>query len=179
MNASLKLTILAMVTLGSATAAHAQWKLSDLDPTNRQGGLNKSLRDLDQERLKHMSKDPRPGRDFTKIYVKNESNFPIFVAVLYRPYHDSRTSRIGPFEGGDGYSVMGWYRLNPGERKYLGNSTAGGSVGFYAEGENNGVRWTDPSGRYRRELSGRQVDFRVQSVSSSAEEHNINLTHRR
>jgi hypothetical protein len=97
--------------------------LSDLDPTNPNGGLRKELRNLDDARLDLMSRDPRAGRDYTKVYVKNETREPIAVALRAIPLRVSRgESELKEFVHGSPWQNLLWYNLGPGQRLHVVNT---------------------------------------------------------
>jgi hypothetical protein len=132
--------------LAAGSAARADWDVSNLDPFKGGSDANKfvnkvdkSATDFDRERLKQMSRDPRPGRDYTEIYLKNSTNQTISVAVDVRPFEvipGNVTVMSDPDDSG--WRVQAWYNLAPGERVHVAN-TANGIVYFYAEGK--GLKW--------------------------------------
>ncbi len=112
-----------------ATPARAQFEipeidLSDLDPTNPNGGLRRELRKLDKDRLDAMSRTPRAGRDYTKIYLKNNSRERISVALRVIPFeYSDGTSELKEFIPGSPWRTLAWYNLSPGERTHVTNTS--------------------------------------------------------
>ena len=91
--------------------------LSDIDPTNPNGGLRKELRNLDKARLDARSRTPRAGRDYTKVYLKNDSNETISVAMRVIPFEVADgTSTLAEFIPGSPWRTLAWYKLSPGKR---------------------------------------------------------------
>jgi hypothetical protein len=127
-NRLILLATLAIAFLGTGRA-RAQFELpefdiSDLDPTNPNGGLRKELRDLDKARLDAMSRTPRAGRDYTKLYMKNDTRERISAALRVIPfeYSDGTTSDLKEYTGGSPWSTLSWYELNPGQKIHVANT---------------------------------------------------------
>jgi len=138
---------LAVIGLQAAgPAARADRDVSTLDPFKGGGDVNplvnkadRAAVDCDRERLKAMSRDPRPGRDYTEIYIKNNTTQTVSVAVDVLPFQcvpGNGTVISDPDDAG--WRVQAWYNLAPGERAHVAN-TANGIVYFYAEGK--GLKW--------------------------------------
>lgn len=114
--------------------------ISDLDPTNLDGGIRKELRNLDKARLDAMSRSPRAGRDYTKIYLKNETNEPISVAirVILFEVRDGNLTYIDD-PSASPWTTKKWYKLNPGERAHVAD-TNNTIVYTYAKSD-SGKEW--------------------------------------
>ena len=155
----------------------AQWikKPSDLDPFNRNGSVNKTARQFDQERLREMSRSPRPGRDYTKVYLKNEAGRTIWVATLHQPYQfPSNASELKYYDpSADGWSQQAWYRLAPGQRVHVAYTN---NINFYTYAKDNkGGTW---SGRnIYRIVGGRSLGFSKKLINAPyTVEHTIRFT---
>ncbi len=168
--AALTLTLL---TIGGT--ARAGWGIKDLNPLNPDAGVNKALREFDKERLNTMSPGFRPGRNFTKVYIKNNSPNPIWVAVIDIPFdvHLGNESRItDPNE--ELWHVHAWYKLEPGERKHVTN-TDNRNVYFYAQ-NNRGQFWRGETRHYVRDGGKiRMVGFLKESFQGVPEEYTMNF----
>lgn len=159
-------------------SASRGWGLSDLDPTNRNSGIRQAGRNFDRERLKMMSRSPRPGRDYTKVHVRNGTSDTIWVAVRYVPFdfpsNDSTLAVYEPDQDGP-FDTHAWFKLSSGERKHLANTA---NVHFYVYAENaRGRRW---SGSHKRPVSDngrrRTIGFGKQWINAPhAESHTINV----
>lgn len=145
------LGLFALATCAQTASAQLIRRPRDLDPFNRNGSLNQSMNRLEQERLRRMSQSPRPGRDYTKVFVQNKTNRPIWVAIHYIPYYGpTNTSDLKVTSSS--WSTKGWYRVNPGSKIYVAK-TANRYVYTHAN-DSRGARWSgslrrtvvDPSG---------------------------------
>lgn len=148
--------LVTLAVLALAGSAQAQFgKLSDFDPTNKNSGINKVTgnagtkvlngvkktgRDFDSARLDMMDRNPRAGRDYTKLYFKNSSNQTLYVAVRFMPFSVSNgESELKSLDAqGNGWETKAWFKLSPGETKHVGN-TNNMYVYYYAEG--GGLDW--------------------------------------
>ena len=167
--------IMSVITLGAPALAHAQWRVQDLNPFNPGSESSKSLREFDKARLNAMAPGFRAGRDYTKVYVKNETKDTIWVAIIDIPFvvvqgnatiiDDPQTSP---------WHVHAWYQLAPNERKHVSN-TSNRNVYVYAQ-NNRGITWT---GKTRHEVPDngkrRLVDFRQESFTDTPEEYAISF----
>lgn len=111
--------------------------LSNLDPFKGGSATNQALNNFDQQRLQAMSQSPRPGRDYTKLFIKNGTDRRISVALrvdTYSPPDNGNTSHLSSGNGGTTpFDTYAWYNLNPGQEQFIAN-TANINVYFYAEG---------------------------------------------
>jgi hypothetical protein len=112
---------------------------SDFDPFNRNSGINQVGRDIDKARLDQMSRTPRAGRDYTRLFIKNGTNARVSVAVRLMPFQwsDGRTSTLQFYEPGSQWSTQAWYILAPGESVYVGNTN---NLYYYIYAESNDRR---------------------------------------
>ena len=157
-------------------ASTSRIDLSDFDPTNKNSELRRQGRNFDRERLKSMSRTPRPGRDYTKVYLRNRSSKTIWAAIRYVPFEwsDGTTSELksvnsSPFE------TRAWFRLSPGQRKHIANTK---NIYFYVYAKNSsGKQWSGD--KYRTVYDNgqpRRVGFKTFYINAPyAEEHNINF----
>jgi len=150
--------------------------LKDLDPTNKNSKLRQTGRDIDRERLKVMSNAPRPGRDYTKVYVRNNTREKLWVAIRYVPFewNAGNESTLAVYEPDtDGpFDTFAWFELAPGERAHLAN-TANLNFYFYAENQGRSRVW---AGTHNRPVDGRSIGFKINLLMApQREEHTINL----
>jgi hypothetical protein len=136
--------VVILMTLTSRSTVEGQLirKPSDLDPFNRNGTVRKAGGDFDNGRLDQMSRTPRAGRDYTKIYLKNNTSKTIWAAVRFTPFtwSDGTTSELKSLDTqGSAWSTKAWYKLSPGQSVHVGN-TNNAYVYTYAEG--GGSNWS-------------------------------------
>jgi hypothetical protein len=153
------------ITLGiGAGSAHAQLikDLSDLDPFNKNSGIRQGGRDLDNARLDQMSRTPRAGRDYTKLYFKNNTDRRIYLAVRFLPFawSDGTTSELSL--RGSSWETRAWYNLAPGQKVHVGN-TKNVYVYYYAQGD--GLEWAGKHNvRVRDGNRTRLLGFRTDTI---------------
>ncbi len=156
--------------------AAAQWGVKDLDPFNKNAGVNKSLREFDKERLNKMAGGSRAGRDYTKNYVKNESSSPIWVAGIDIPFDVAKgnESKItDPTESP--FHVHAWYKLDPDETKHVSN-TSNRNVYVYAQ-NNKGSVWEGKTKHIvKDDGKDRVVGFNKHTFEKMPEEFTIRFT---
>ena len=174
--------LFAALNLGHAAAAPAQdlfgkgspLRNTPFDPRT----IDQTARDVDQARLRQMSAAPRPGRDYTKLYVKNDSPGRVSVALRVDQYawSSTPTSELKSVNSGNSspFTTLAWYNLAPGERAHVANTNNMNDY-FYATG--NGRTW---AGDYRQQVvdGGRTkvVGFRHMLINAGLTgEHTINL----
>jgi hypothetical protein len=165
----LGLTVIGM--FGAGSAARAGWGLSDLDPFNGQGGVNQSLKEFDQARLNAMAPGYRAGRDFSKVFIKNNTKEEISVAALAIPFEVNATD-LGPSDSP--FQVLAWYNLKPGERVHIAN-TNNTYVYFYAQSRTG--TWGGKA-TYRDVRDGaktRRLGFQQQAIIDMPEEWTMNF----
>jgi hypothetical protein len=118
----------------------------------------------------------RAGRDYTKLYFKNTSSQPIFVAVRFKPFYVAgNTSELKSLDAqGDGWETKAWFQLAPGETKHVGN-TNNLYVYYYAEG--GGRDWKgDLMVNVRDGSRTRRLGFRTTMIGiDTPEGHTVNL----
>lgn len=70
--------------------------------------------------------NPLPGRDFTRIHVRNNTSRKIYVAARLFPFSStppSETSHLsGPGGSGSEFQTYAWYELFPNQEAYVGNT---------------------------------------------------------
>ena len=130
------LALTAVVAAASAVRAGG-FDPSDLDPFKRGSDANNALNNLDQQRLNAMSPDPRPGRDYTKVFIKNNTQQTISVAVDLMPFTPPNVTVISD-PGDNGFRLQAWYNLAPGATAYVGD-TSNTFIYFYGQGPN--MQW--------------------------------------
>ncbi len=91
--------------------------------------IDRAGRQFDSARLDIMDHNPRAGRDYTKIFVRNNTGRRIWAAVHWIPFHDPRSSTLSGI--GSQWSTKAWISLAPGETVHAGN-TSNTFVYFYA-----------------------------------------------
>lgn len=168
------LTAAALFTAAGTASAQLIKKPEDLNPFKSDSGLNQGLRDLDKGRLDMMSRDPRPGRDYTKIYIKNETPGVISVAVHYLPFQNAGdTSGLKDYSGGSGFVTKAWFNLKPGEQIHVAN-TANRNVYAYAE-DRGGVWGGDEKTRVNVRDGGntRSLNFFLHNTGAEIQEESV------
>ncbi len=88
----------------------------------------------------------------TRIYVKNNTRSPIFVAISYQPYKDSSQSYVAVV--GSSWSTVGFFTIQPGATVFLAN-TSNRYVYFHAH-DNIGT-W---GGAHNFQLYGSSYSFK-------------------
>jgi hypothetical protein len=139
------------------------------------GSLDKLGRDIDKKRLDIMSRTPRPGRDYTKVYVYNRTDKPVSVAVMYLDFDVSgqSLSRTGG-SSNDSWAIGAWFNLGPGDKAHVANTN---NRNFYYYAFGGGREW---AGDVTRTLQDggkpRTVGFRMTPLVTQLEESEVNLT---
>ena len=166
-----------LVCLAATNSAKAQWRIHDLNPLNPCAGANKALREFDKKRLNKMAPGFRAGRDYTKVYIRNKSKTPIWVAIIDIPFviHQGNETTIDdPSPDNSPFRVHAWYKLDPNERQHVSN-TSNRNVYFYAQ-NNMGRFW---QGKVTHAVPDgdktRYVGFVKESFDKTPEEHTINF----
>lgn len=133
--------------------------------------VDRGLKNFDEARQDAMSLDHRAGRDFTKLYIHNETNRTLWVAIRY---YNSLTDRNATYLERPTWHTNGWWKLNPGEKVHAAN--ADGSYYYVSVLEDRGDYW---SGEIQRENPrGRgTVPYRAFNFGDRiVESHTLSLT---
>jgi hypothetical protein len=130
--------------------------------------------DLDDKRLDMMSNSPRAGRDYTKIYVRNNSGETLWVALRFEPFRsssgESRLAQSTPDTDGP-FETAGWFKFEPGERAHLA-STNNNTFYYYAENKDRSIKW---AGTHNRVVKGRSIGFKKDQIIGDIREYTLNL----
>lgn len=176
MNRTSVLSATVMILLGICVTAETNGQIGGF------GGqvirrVDKGLRDFDQERLRHMSNSPRPGRDYTKVYIRNKTNDPVWVAVRYHPFEfsDGTTSELKSIDNDGPFDTHAWFKLRPGEKRHLAN-TANSHFYYYAQSD-TGTWDGDNFKPVRFGSQTKNVGFKLKMIRAKYEEnYTLNLT---
>lgn len=143
------LVTLSISSLISVRPAHAGWGLSDLDPTNRNGGLRRTLRDADVTNPNSAAGQTLRNPTFRSfnIHVKNNSNQPIQVHVEWyvKPgVNDCSTvSGSGGGNCGSGGWTSGDWILQPGQKAFIVNDATSRQAIFSARSVDGTIVWKE------------------------------------
>lgn len=95
-----------------------------------------------------MSRGPRAGRDYTKVYLRNDTSEKISVAMRVIPFEVADgNSEVQEFVEGSPWRTLKWFNLSPGERSHVAN-TNNTFVYTYAKSP-SGKEWV---GSHRRNI---------------------------
>ncbi|QEH31608.1 hypothetical protein OJF2_00730 [Aquisphaera giovannonii] len=170
-------TFAILISLLGGAVARGQSVLDQVSDFGREaaGAVGDAGARLDKERLKIMSPTPRPGRDYTKVYLHNQTNRKVFAAILYVHFETSGQS-LSTVGGGDDWTPLQWFALNPNERVHVAN-TRNANVYYYAK---DGAReWAGDLARQVRDGSElKVVKYRIARVMPFREESDIAITER-
>ncbi len=140
-------------------------ELRKVDPTNKNSLVREHYRRIDQDRLNVMTPltpikipqlRPQPGRDYTRIYLRNATSRRLKVSIHF---YNNLSKKISGYEA-DFWSDNGYLTLNPGQTIHAANAT---SRNFYVSVYDNGRFWDGTNSFYhpidRKNTPHKKYDF--------------------
>ena len=123
--------------------------------------------------------NPQPGRDFTRLHVRNGTNRRIHVAVRLVPFSRTPTSEPSHLSGAGGgggsvFDTRAWYTLFPNQEAYVGDSMDNNVYTFAHDDFGN--QWAGND--YQQVYEGgqpRSVGFRWHIYGISQTDYTVNF----